>query len=80
MWAPTINPVTSLNYTLPYGMDVSMVIYDINGREVTTLVSGFKEVGYHSVEWYANSSASGIYFVKVESGLNVSTQKLMLMK
>ena len=60
--------------------DVTISIYNLQGREVASLVNGNMEAGYHSVVWDANSYASGVYFVKMMAGEYISTQKLMLVK
>ena len=53
---------------------------NLQGREVSTLISGKMEAGYHSVVWNADAHASGVYFVKMVAGEYISTQKLMLVK
>jgi len=74
------NPITTLNFTIPIDSEVSMTIYNMQGREVSNLISGNVEAGYHSAVWNANSQASGVYFVKMIAGEYISTQKLMLVK
>ena len=74
------NPTTTLSFALPLDSKVSLSIYDLQGREVSMLISGNMHAGYHSVVWDANSYASGMYFVKMVSGEFVKTQKLMLVK
>jgi len=74
------NPVTTLNFGIPVEAEVFIKIYNLQGREVSSLISGNMEAGYHSVQWEANSAASGVYFVKMIAGDFVSTQKLMLVK
>ena len=74
------NPVTTLSFALPIESDVTLSIYNLQGREVSTLISGNMDAGYHSAKWNANQYSSGIYFVKMIAGKYVSTQKLMLVK
>jgi len=74
------NPITTLNFTLPIESEVSLKIYNLQSREVFTLINGNIEAGYHSVVWDANPYASGVYFVKMIAGDYISTQKLMLVK
>jgi hypothetical protein len=74
------NPIANLDYAIPNSDNVKISIFNINGQLVETLLDEFKTAGYHTVRWNAYNISSGIYFVKVESGQNVSTQKLMLMK
>ena len=74
------NPTTTLSFALPQEADVSIVIYDIQGRELTTLISGSMQSGYHSAIWNANRYSSGLYFVQMIAGEYMNTQKLMLVK
>ena len=74
------NPVTTLSFTIPTQSEVAISIYNIQGREVSSLIDGNIDAGYHSVVWNADTEASGLYFVKMVAGEFVSTQKLMLVK
>jgi len=74
------NPITIINYTLPINSEISVGIYDLNGRKVTTLVNGFKPAGYHTLHWDGSPHASGIYFVKMMTPEFTKMQKLMLVK
>jgi hypothetical protein len=74
------NPTTTLSFALPIDSKVYLSIYNLQGREVASLVNSNLEAGYHSVVWDANSYASGVYFVKMVAGEFVNTQKLMLIK
>lgn len=61
------NPVTTIRYNIPEPSTVSLVIYDIMGREVRRLVDGIVEPGYHAADWDSRS-ASG---VNVSSGIYI---------
>ena len=74
------NPVTTLSFALPIEAEVSLSIYNLQGREVSSLIDGNMDAGYHSVVWNADSHSSGVYFVKMVAGEYISTQKLMLVK
>jgi len=74
------NPVTTINYQLPRISDVKLVIYDMLGREVTTLVSEVKPAGSHQVNWDASGYASGIYYYRIEAGDFQQVRKMMLLK
>ena len=72
--------------------DVKLVVFDIIGREVATLVDGFEEPGYKSVKWdarlpggprynrggQASGVASGVYFYRLQAGDFVQTRKLLV--
>ena len=74
------NPITTISFGVPEDSHVSLEIFDINGRQVTTLMSDKLDAGYHEVHWDATSQSSGLYIIKMQSGRFVDTQKLMLIK
>jgi len=74
------NPTTTLSFAIPIDNEVSLSIYNLQGREVSSLIDGNMDAGYHSIVWDANSYASGIYFVKMVAGEYIGIQKLMLVK
>jgi hypothetical protein len=74
------NPTTTLSFALPVSNTVVISIYNLQGREVATLLNTTMEAGYHSVTWDANSFSSGVYFVHMIAGEYLKTQKLMLLK
>tara|TARA_B100001250_G_scaffold248132_1_gene213336 strand:- start:2178 stop:4211 length:2034 start_codon:yes stop_codon:yes gene_type:complete len=74
------NPRTSLSFTIPENNEVTLSIYNLQGREVATLIEGNMSAGYHSVVWDANAYSSGVYFARMVAGNYKSTQKLVLVK
>jgi hypothetical protein len=81
------NPTTIIKYQLPIGSLVTLKVYDVLGRELTTLVNGYEEAGYKSVEFDASNFPSGVYFYKLNtvpstsSGqASTSVRKMMLMR
>ena len=74
------NPTTTIKFALPKSGDVSLVVYDILGRVVTTLINGNLSAGYHTVNFNATNLASGVYFYRIKAGDFVSIKKLMLLK
>ncbi len=74
------NPTTSISLSIPQSDMVSLNIYDITGKLVTTLINEQLNIGYHSIDWDGTNQSSGMYFVKMESGEYVETQKLLLVK
>jgi hypothetical protein len=74
------NPSTTISYQIPNSGFVNLKIYDITGKEVITLVKEQKSAGSYSVRFNANNLPSGIYLCKIESGNNIQTKKMMLMK
>lgn len=59
------NPVTNIGYEIPQDARVTMKVYDIAGREISTLVNETQAAGYHTVKFDASKYSSGMYFYKV---------------
>jgi len=59
------NPITEIKYSLPQAGKVSLIIYDILGREVTTLVNQIQEPGYYSATFNGSNYASGVYIARI---------------
>ena len=74
------NPTTTIQFSVSTMTIASLVIYDISGKLVQTLVHGDFEAGEHEVIWNAVNHSSGIYFVELTSMKNRSVQKLLLLK
>ena len=74
------NPSTVITYQLPVTSHVSLKVYDAIGGEVATLVNETKEAGYYSTTFDAKNLASGIYFVRLQSGDEVQLKKMQLLK
>jgi len=79
------NPTTTLRYDLPEDATVSVVIYDMMGRQVRTLVSGQASAGYHSTMWNAtndlgSSISAGVYIYTIQAGEFRQTKKMVLLK
>ncbi len=74
------NPTTVISYQLPVVSNVKLVVYDVLGREVATVMEGVQEPGYKSVEWNANGVASGVYLYRLTTGNFMQTRKLVLLR
>lgn len=61
------NPSTKINFEIPVDGNVTLKIFDISGKEVITLIDGFKAADYYTVNFDAKSLPSGIYFAKLSS-------------
>jgi hypothetical protein len=59
---------------------VSLVIYDLVGREVATLVNDELKPGTYETGWDGSNYSSGVYFYKIISGDFIETKKMVLMK
>ncbi len=74
------NPTTTINYSIPKSSFVTIIVYDILGREVENLVNEEKKAGNYSLNFNASSLASGVYIYKMQAGKFIDTKKLILMK
>jgi hypothetical protein len=79
------NPTTRISYTLPQRGSVKIMIYDVLGRIVATLLDEVKEKGNHTVDWHArdgngNDLASGIYMAQIQSGQFMKNVKMTLLR
>jgi photosystem II stability/assembly factor-like uncharacterized protein len=74
------NPVTTIKYSVPKQSLVKLIIYDVIGREVTTLVNEIKHPGNYNVSFDASNFASGVYFYRMEAGDFINVKKMVLIK
>jgi hypothetical protein len=74
------NPSTTIKFTLPQSSNVTLKVFNALGQEVSTLVNGFMESGVHTVNFNASFLNSGIYFYKIDAGLNSEVRKMTLIK
>ena len=79
------NPVTTLRYDLPENANVNFTIYDMMGRQVSTLVSSQQTAGFKSVRWNATNDkgspvSAGLYLYAIEAGQYRQTKKMVLLK
>jgi len=74
------NPTTMISFFLPIRSFTSLKVFDILGREVSTLVSGELMAGPHTQQWNAEHMSSGLYFYRLQAGSFSATKKLLLLK
>jgi len=74
------NPSTVISFNLPKADFVTIKIFDMLGREVTTLINKQLNSGAHSVVWNANGLTSGAYFYKIQAGSFSEIKKMLLVK
>jgi len=79
------NPVTTLRYDLPENGLVTIIIYDMLGREVKTLINQSQNAGYRTVIWnatndYGKPVSAGTYLYQIQAGEYISTKKMVLLK
>jgi flagellar hook assembly protein FlgD len=82
------NPVTRIEYWVPGGAAqsrVDLVIYDVRGARVRTLVAGEKVSGRYAVDWDGRNNdgtpvSSGVYFYRMTAGSFADTRRMVLLK
>jgi Secretion system C-terminal sorting domain len=74
------NPTTKIKFGLPKAGLTKLIIYDLLGREVQTLINKELETGYHEINFDAGNFTSGVYFYRIQSGDFIQTKKMILMK
>jgi hypothetical protein len=74
------NPATTIGFQVAVPLHVTLKVYDVLGREVTTLVDGILSSGYHTVEWHADSFASGVYYCRMTAGNFTEARKIVVLK
>jgi Secretion system C-terminal sorting domain len=74
------NPSTTITYQIPKAGKVQIKIFDITGREITTLVDTQKEPGNYQVTFDAGRLATGVYIYRITSGSFTAQKKMLLVK
>ncbi len=74
------NPNTNINFNLPYSGFVTLVVYDILGNEITTLINEELSAGNYTKNFDATNLSSGVYFYKLNAGKFSETKKMMLVR
>lgn len=74
------NPSTKIRFTLPKDVNVKLIVFDILGREVITLVNGVIDAGIHEINFDASLLSSGVYFYRIQAGKYTTKKKMLLIK
>ncbi|MBK8552260.1 MAG: T9SS type A sorting domain-containing protein [Ignavibacteria bacterium] len=74
------NPVTKINYELRVTSYAELVVYDVLGKEVTTLVNVKQSPGTYQVEFDGSGLPSGVYFYRINAGEFTETKRMILVK
>ncbi|MFQ6617997.1 MAG: T9SS type A sorting domain-containing protein [Fidelibacterota bacterium] len=79
------NPETRISFDVPYTSHVKIVIYNVLGQQVRTLVNEIYPAGHHVVNWDGRSGSgrkisAGIYFYRMKTGDQFTTRKMLLLK
>jgi hypothetical protein len=74
------NPATNIEFELPVKSFVSLVVYDVIGNEVATLVKEEKSAGFYEVNFNANNLVSGVYFYRLQANRFTEIKKMILLQ
>jgi hypothetical protein len=74
------NPETNIKFNLPEEALVKIKIFDISGRQISTLINNRMEAGRYNVIFNGRNFASGVYFYRIEAGTFVNTNRMVLIK
>jgi hypothetical protein len=69
---------TTIRYELPAAAALSIKVFDVNGREVATIVEGNESAGLHSLRWDASALRSGMYFYRMDSNGRRGVRKMLI--
>jgi hypothetical protein len=79
------NPTTAISFSLPVAGQVDLKVFDVNGSEVVSLLTGSRAAGTHQVVWNGRDGAgqavsSGLYFYRLEAGGETLNNRMLLLK
>lgn len=74
------NPSTQINYELKLSDHIKLTVFDINGKEVQTLVNKKQAPGSYTVVFNASNFSSGVYFYSIQTQSATETKKMLLVK
>ena len=74
------NPTTIISYSIPVSTHVSVVIFDILGRKIHTLINEQKSPGNYSLSFNGSNLSSGVYFYKLQTKNFTNVKKLLIIK
>jgi hypothetical protein len=74
------NPTTTIGYALPNPTHVTLLVFNMLGQEVATLVDEVEEAGYKTVSFDASNLPSGVYTYRITAGTFSDVKKMLLIK
>jgi poly(3-hydroxybutyrate) depolymerase len=74
------NPTTTIEYSIPERTIVKIIVFDILGRKISTLINEVKEAGDYRLEFNAAYLPSGVYFYRIETDEFIQTKKFLFLK
>ena len=74
------NSSTVVTFQLPYPTHATIKIFNTLGQEISTILDGYYFKGMHQVYWNASNLASGLYFIQLNAGKYISTNKCIILR
>jgi subtilisin family serine protease len=74
------NPTTTIEFSTPSAVYLTLTVYDVLGREIVRLADGFFEAGNHKTTFDARNLPSGVYLYRLNAGTFSDTKRLLIMK
>jgi hypothetical protein len=74
------NPTTVISYSIPHSSSVTLKVYDVIGKKVSSLVNQNQQAGKYDVSFDASGLSNGVYFYTIIAGNFSSTKKMLLIK
>lgn len=74
------NPNTIINYNVSKSAYITIKVYDVSGKEISTLVQGYKTPGTYKVTFSGDNLTSGVYFYRLETKTYSETKKMIFIK
>jgi hypothetical protein len=75
------NPTTKINFALPIDSKVMLKVYDMTGREISSLLNGeLKPAGYYTIDFNGTGFASGLYIYRIQTEKESVSKKMVLVK
>ena len=74
------NPLTQINFSLSETNETKLIIYDVIGRKIKTVLNSRMEAGDYAVDFDASGLASGTYFYVLTSGPYMMRKKMIILK
>lgn len=74
------NPATTINYSLRQTEEIRLEVFNIQGQKVATLFEGKQQAGDHEAQFDASNLSSGVYMYRLQTGTQVLTRQMVLIK
>jgi endonuclease I len=80
IWPNPLSPSATIRYTVPQASPVTIILYDVLGREVATVVDSHLEAGGYTCTLRAGDTCNGVYFLRLRAGDQVDTRKVVILR